>query len=85
MKDTWIILPDGAIGVYMIDQDGTPFIASGEPGNYRDYDICPRGLHPAFYAPIGSVDDFPTSADALDQVRRMREYADRCLKIASAC
>ena len=80
MKGKWIILPDGTIGVYMRNQYGTPVIAYGEPGNYTDYDACPRGLYPAFYAVIGKVSDFPTSADALDQVRRMREYADRYLK-----
>lgn len=64
----------------MLDQDGMPVIAYGEPGNYTAYDACPRGLHPAFYAVIGKVGDFPTSAAALDQVRRMREYAARLLK-----
>lgn len=82
MEEQWIILPDGTMGVYMHDQDGTPVIASGEPGNYTAYDACPRGLYPAFYAVIGKVSDFPTSADALDQVRRMREYADRYFKNA---
>ena len=82
MKGEWIILADGTLGVYMRDQDETPVIGYGEPGNYTAYDACPRGLHPAFYAVIGKVSDFPTSADALDQVRRMREYADRCVKNA---
>lgn len=80
MKGKWIILADGTIGVYMRDQDGTPVIGYGEPGNFAAYDAAPRGLHPAFYAVIGKVSDFQTSADALDQVRRMREYADRYLK-----
>jgi len=80
MEEQWIILPGGTIGVYMRDQDGTPVIAYGEPGNYTAYDACPRGLYPAFYAVIGKVSDFPTRAAALGQVRRMREYAARLLK-----